>query len=482
MGKNSIGLPSILCIGDPVLDRFTSGVVERISPEAPIPVFSKTSERSMAGGAANVACNAAALGARVVFCTALGTDAAGAELAALVEEAPGVELIPVRTPGRRTSVKTRFVAGGQQLLRVDDEVTDPIAPECEAQLLQAALSRLPGADQLLICDYAKGVVGEGLVRTLIDEARALGRPVLIDAKRSDLRHYSGAHVATPNAFELHRATGLPTETDEEVERAGLELIATSGIESLVVTRGVKGLSIVRPSEPARHLGGIVREVLDVSGAGDSVLAALAVAIGTGTGLHDAARLANVAGSIAVGRPGTAIISRVDLAAELRQESAPKGEDKLCDRVTLARRAARWRAGGLRVGFTNGCFDLLHLGHLALLERAKESCDRLIVGLNSDASVRRLKGSGRPANSERTRAAVLAAIGYVDAVTLFDEDTPIELLRTLLPDVLIKGSDYPLDGIVGAELVQERGGEVLRVPIVSGQSTTSTISKLVSVAR
>ena len=465
----------VLCLGDVMLDRFVYGAVERISAEAPIPVMRVQREEAMPGGAANVAANIAALGARAILVGAVGADAAGRRLAELCRER-GVDARLVEAAGRPTTVKTRYIAGSQQLLRADEERTDAL-PE-GAAVLAAFRGALADCDYVVLSDYAKGVLGDPTLGQAIAAARAAGKPVIADPKRSDLSAYAGVGVLKPNRAELAAATGMPCRSDAEVEAAALRAIALSGAEAVLATRSEQGLTYVAQGAPAVHVrASRAREVFDVSGAGDSVVAAFSVALAAGASPAEAAELAQLAGEIVVGKVGTAVVRRDDLAAGMLDEEVRSSEAKVASRAAALEAARVWQARGLRVGFTNGCFDLLHPGHVSLLRQARAACDRLIVGLNSDSSVARLKGPERPVQNEASRAVVLASLGSVDLVTIFAEDTPLELIRALRPDLLIKGADYTEEGVVGGADVKAWGGQVLLARLVEGQSTTGAIRRM-----
>ncbi|MEQ8283381.1 MAG: D-glycero-beta-D-manno-heptose-7-phosphate kinase [Parvibaculum sp.] len=465
-----------LVVGDALLDRFVYGRVERISPEAPIPVLSVEAERAMPGGAGNVARNLAALGAGVVFLSVVGDDEAGAALVRAFDDHPGIEARLTRAANRITTVKTRFVAMSQQVLRADSETTAALDAAEGAALVASLEGALKSCDVLVLSDYGKGVLTPAVTAAAIAAARAAKIPVVVDPKGRDYARYAGASVVTPNRKELAEATATPASNDGEIVAAARGLAAAHGLGAVVVTRAQDGMSVVTESD-VHHLKAEAREVFDVSGAGDTVVATLACALGAGASLADAARLANSAAGIVVGKVGTAVVHRDELASALREHELSAIEAKLAGRERAAEIAEGWRARGLKVGFTNGCFDLLHPGHVALLARARALCDRLVVGLNSDASVRRLKGEGRPVQPDIARATVLAALGTVDLVTIFEEDTPQALIEALKPDLLVKGGDYKVADIVGADFVQAQGGRVEIVDIVPGFSTTGTIAKL-----
>jgi D-beta-D-heptose 7-phosphate kinase/D-beta-D-heptose 1-phosphate adenosyltransferase len=473
----AIASVAVLCIGDVMLDRFVYGRVERISPEAPIPVMRVDHETAMAGGAGNVAANLVGLGAACRLIGVAGHDDAGRELCRLLGELPGGPASLPADPNRPTTVKTRYIAAGQQLLRADREVTAAIPADVEQQIVISAGNFMRDCGAVVLSDYAKGVLTPAVIEGVMTAAENLRRPVIVDPKGRDFARYRGAAVLTPNRKELAEATGMAADGDEETERAARKLLAGTGVGAVVVTRGEQGMSVVPADREATHLHGEAREVFDVSGAGDTAVATLTAALAAGATLEDAARLANLAGGIVVGKVGTAIIRAEELAGALRHERLAHGEAKVLEAAAALERVRRWRAEGRRIGFTNGCFDLLHPGHISLMRQARAACDRLVVGLNTDASVRRLKGEGRPVQEEAARAAVLASLADVDLVVPFAEDTPMALIALLRPDVLVKGADYTVDTVVGAELVQGYGGRVLLADLAAGHSTTDTIRRM-----
>ncbi|BAI73143.1 ADP-heptose synthase [Azospirillum sp. B510] len=471
---DTLSRANVLCLGDVMLDRFVYGLVDRVSPEAPIPVLRIQHEVLKLGGAGNVAANLVALDAKCRFISVVGDDAVGGQLRGILNsERIGDDTVVVE-PGRQTTAKTRFIAGQQQLLRADRETVAAIAV---ADKVLAQVSReLSEVQAVILSDYGKGVLTDELVVAVIAAARQVGRTVVVDPKGRDYRRYRGADIVTPNRKELMEATGLPAGTDEEVIAAARHLIETCGIGAVVATRSEQGMSVVTADE-AVHLPAEAREVFDVSGAGDTVVATLTAALSVGIDLVDSARLANLAAGIVVGKVGTAVVRSAEMLAGLHEQQWRHGEEKVLTRDAAADRAERWRLRGKRVGFTNGCFDLLHPGHISLLKQARAACDVLVVGLNSDASVKRLKGESRPVQNETARATVLASLGCVDLVVIFGEDTPETLIRVLRPDVLVKGADYTIDRVVGADFVQSCGGTVVLAELVQGQSTTNTIKRM-----
>lgn len=468
----------VLCIGDVMLDHYVYGQVERVSPEAPIPVLCIEREMKSLGGAGNVVRNLRALGAASSFITVVGNDEAGREIGRLVEAQEGAEAHVLVQPQRTTTVKTRYIGGNQQLLRADRESAIPLDPYIREDLLRLAREVVADNSVVVISDYAKGVLTEGVALEIIRAAQEAGARVIVDPKGGDHIRYRGADLLKPNRRELAHATGMPVATDSEIVEASRVLIERCGVNAVLASLGAEGSVLVAADGTVNVQRTEVREVYDVSGAGDTVVAVVAAALAVGVELTDAARLANIAAGIVVGKIGTAAVYASELTASLNGRDVHP-VDKVVPRSHALDLVARWRRHGLTIGFTNGCFDLLHPGHVSLLTQAKAACDRLVVGLNSDASTARLKGSTRPIQNESERASVLASLAAVDLIVVFEEDTPIELIREIRPQVLVKGADYRLDEVVGADIVKSAGGEVILARIVPGYSTTATIARLAS---
>ncbi|MFA7429303.1 MAG: D-glycero-beta-D-manno-heptose-7-phosphate kinase [Rhodospirillaceae bacterium] len=470
---------TVLCAGDVMLDRFVTGTVDRISPEAPIPVLRVTRETAMLGGAGNVVRNLVGLGARTLFLSVVGDDAAGHEVGGMLGGLDGVTPLLEVEAGRQTAIKVRYVASGQQLLRADQETVAAIAAPREKALLDAAARALAEGrvGVVVLSDYGKGVLTDTLTAGLIALAQTHGVPVVVDPKGVDYSRYRGADLVTPNRKELFEATALPTGSDAEVEAAARAVVASCGVAGVLATRSQDGMTLLAADGAVLHLPAEAREVFDVSGAGDTVVATLAAALAAGLAAGDAAELANVAAGIVVAKVGTAAVHAVELENALRHQDLEDAEHKILPLERAMERAEGWRRRGLSVGFTNGCFDLLHPGHLSLLRQARNACDRLVVGVNSDASVQRLKGPTRPVQSEAARSAVLASLGMVDGVVIFAQDTPLKLIEALRPDVLVKGADYTVETVVGADLVLGWGGKVVLAVLEPGQSTTNTIRRM-----
>lgn len=468
----------VLVVGDVMIDRYIVGDVDRISPEAPVPVLRQAREYATPGGAANVAMNLAGLGVNAHIAGFVGRDGSADELQALLSAA-GVQvtgLLPCSLP---TIAKTRVVSRTQQLLRVDVESRDPQAEQDCAALLQATIARLAAVDAVVLSDYAKGTLTDALCRAVIDGARDRKIPVLVDPKTRDFRKYSGATTVCPNLNELSAATGVDVHRTEELLQAGRDLLRSLDVAFLTVTMSEKGIRVLHADGRGEelHSPARAREVFDVSGAGDTVIATLAAGLAGGLSVDTAVELANVAAGIVVAKLGTVPVAAHEIVAELTVSGGITSADKFVDRERAVSRVQEWRDAGETIVFTNGCFDLLHIGHITLLEDCRRFGSKLVVAMNTDRSVRELKGPSRPIVAQRERARVMSALGCVDMVVLFDEETPLELIRALKPDVLVKGGDYTVATVVGHEDVIAHGGRVEIVPTVEGFSTTHIVNKL-----
>ncbi len=466
----------IAVIGDLIVDCYLQGDVSRISPEAPVPVVRSLSEKSVPGGAANVVANLATLGAYVAVVGLTGADEARKQLIESLRGHGHVDVSGViAVAGRPTTRKLRVLGAHQQIIRIDHEDASPFDRLIEDRVLEAAFAAIAPADVVILSDYGKGVLSGRVLSGIIGRCKAAGKRVLIDPKRTDLSFYRGASILTPNRKELTAATGLPCETDAEATAAASRAREVSGAD-ILLTRSEKGMSYFPADGAPIHLATVAQNVFDVSGAGDTVIAVLAASLAADLSIRDAMKMANHAAGIVVAKVGTAVVTKAELSASLASEMASASVNDgrhvgVADAVALR---WAWAREKLTVGVANGCFDLLHPGHVSLIRQAAESCDRLIMALNSDASVRRLKGPSRPIQDEKARAAVIGAIKGVSAVVLFEEDTPLELLQALQPDILVKGADYTEDKVVGADIVRARGGRVLLANLSAGQSTTNLI--------
>jgi D-beta-D-heptose 7-phosphate kinase/D-beta-D-heptose 1-phosphate adenosyltransferase len=449
----------ILVLGDVMLDRFIYGSVSRISPEAPVPVLRAAETRSALGGAGNVVSNLLALGSQVSFVSVVGDDHEAGEIRDMLSCYESVRSNLIVEQGRTTTVKTRFIAGRQQVLRVDRETSRLLEEESIEKVSWVLREYIDDCDAVVISDYGKGFICGDITKGVIACSRAAGKPVFIDPKSSDYTIYRMATVLTPNLKELGEAARLPVDNDESVVAAARLLLRAFELDNVLVTRGENGMTLVRASGEVAHLKGEAREVFDVSGAGDTAIAVTAATYSAGAPLTAAAELANIAAGIVVGKVGTAVVHPRDLIQNLRHQELSDTEAKIADIETAKDRVELWRRKGYRIGFTNGVFDLLHPAHLSLLSQASRTCDRLVVGLNSDASVKRIRGEG-PLQHEIARSAILASLEIVDMVLIFQEETPVRLLESLRPDVLIKGSNYRPEEVVGAAVVKGYGGHVV----------------------
>jgi D-beta-D-heptose 7-phosphate kinase/D-beta-D-heptose 1-phosphate adenosyltransferase len=465
----------VLVVGDLMLDRYILGEVDRISPEAPVPVLRHAQRYERAGGAANVAMNLAGLGCQTLLAGFWGDDAEQQQLAALLEDA-SIDTVGAVTTSLPTVSKTRIVGRRQQLLRLDIESREQPSVQDRRRLWERLNPLLEKVDAVVLSDYAKGVLTRELCAAVIEKARERSIPLFADPKTPDLGKYAGATMVCPNLSELALATDVDVHRLEALMVAGEAQRKSHDIEYLTVTMSEKGIRVLSDAG-IHHSPARAREVFDVSGAGDTVIATIAASMTGGLSMESAVELANLAAGIVVGKTGTVPIARHELVAALTPSSGVRSGEKVLTLEQVVRRVEEWRAAGETIVFTNGCFDLLHVGHVTLLEECRGFGSKLVLGLNTDASVQRLKGPTRPVVGERERARVMSALGAVDAVVLFDEDTPLELIAAMKPDVLVKGGDYNVDTVVGHEMVLAAGGRVEIVPTVQGFSTTNIVKKM-----
>jgi D-beta-D-heptose 7-phosphate kinase/D-beta-D-heptose 1-phosphate adenosyltransferase len=469
---------TVLCIGDLMLDEFVYGDVSRISPEAPTPVIAVKRTELMIGGAGNVARNLVALGARCIFIGVVGDDEAGGSLTKALSTHPSIEFHLVVDGTRQTTRKVRFVSEhhSTHLLRADWEMASAIDSGSEDALIGHVVKAMPRVGAVVLSDYAKGALTPRVTRAVIAAANERGKPVVVDPKGRDYSIYRGATLVTPNRQELADATHSLAQTDEEIAEAASRLRGELGAKAVLVTRSEAGMTLAAEGAPV-HVPAYPVRVRDVSGAGDTVVAVLSAMLAMGADFESAMRAANAAAAVVVGKRGTATASVAELRARILPSSTLAPQEKIVfDWALLDDQLAEWRKQGLRVGFTNGCFDLLHPGHVKLLAGARAACDRLVVGLNGDASVMRLKGAGRPVQPVQARAEVLAALEAVDLIAVFDEDTPEKLIARVKPLILVKGADYSRDQVVGREIVEALGGEVVLIELVPGHSTSAMVER------
>ena len=464
---------NILVVGDVMLDNYYVGDVSRISPEAPVPVFRKYSEKCVLGGAANVAANLIAADQSVAMMATVGNDVNGEKLMSLFVD-KGVNVNLVTKLERSTTIKTRFLAdNNQQLLRLDVEDTNPISKEECAAMLEELEKEISQYDLILMSDYLKGLLTQDFTQGVIRLAKQHQIPVVIDVKDPKYGKYYGATLLKPNLNELRTLTGQNVKTDEEIAEAAEELRKRCNCQYVLTTLGARGMVLVGDGEPF-FVKSLAREVYDVSGAGDTTIAYLATCMANGFPIREAMDVANYAAGIQVGKVGTSSVSWQEVRDLMSNE-----DHGISHKILTADDVVRFRQDNRdkRIVFTNGCFDILHIGHKRYLQKAATLGDLLIVGVNSDDSVRRLKGPERPINSEQDRAEMLSALGFVDYVVIFGEDTPYELIKTIQPDVLVKGGDYKPDEVVGREIVESRGGKLELISFVEGKSTTNIINKI-----
>ncbi|WP_138310456.1 MULTISPECIES: D-glycero-beta-D-manno-heptose 1-phosphate adenylyltransferase [unclassified Clostridium] len=466
----------ILVIGDVMMDVYYEGEVNRISPEAPVPIFMKKSERNVLGGAANVAANLIAANQQVSMMTIIGDDSVGAEIIRKLKDASIDTRFVIRTK-RHTTTKVRFIASNnQQVMRLDEEDTFSItSEECEKFLLMLK-DEIGQFDLVVFSDYLKGLLTYDFTQGVIKIAKEVGIKVFIDVKDSNVAKYKGAYLLKPNQKELHVLTGLPVETEEEIIIASQELRRNSACQFVLATCGSKGMRLVGDKE-VFIVNSVGKEVFDVTGAGDTTISYLCACAANNMDLKRAVEIANYAAGLQVAKVGTSAVY-VDEVLEVVRNEKEGVIHKLVDykKAKDIRKIHEKR----QIVFTNGCFDILHVGHIRYLQEASKLGDLLIVGLNSDSSVKRLKGDNRPINTERERAEILCALEYVDYVILFDEDTPYELIKVIQPDVLVKGNDYKPNEVVGRDIVEARGGRLELIKVVKGKSTTNIVDRIISI--
>ncbi|TAJ18635.1 MAG: D-glycero-beta-D-manno-heptose-7-phosphate kinase [Planctomycetota bacterium] len=471
---DGLARPRVLIVGDLILDRYVDGEVSRISPEAPIPILAARSTEDRLGGACNVAANLRAMEAAVEILGVVGKDQIGMELLSLMRG------IGIQTEGcvvdaeRPTIEKTRMISGVHQILRVDWEKAHPIPAPIETGLLAKIDERVATAHAVILSDYGKGVLTRRVCQAVIAAARRARVPVLVDPKGSDYTRYAGATLVTPNRKEAEQAIGRRLASFDDLPDAARELMRIASLDCAVITLGGDGIYYLDANGGADRVPTQARKVFDVTGAGDTVIANLALGLGAGLELGVAVRLANHAAGIVVGRLGAASVTRAELRAALGERLTQRS--KLLTQETLATALAEWRSEGRKIVFTNGCFDVLHAGHVQYLREARSQGDVLVVGVNDDASVRRLKGAARPVNAIDDRMYVLGALEMVDGVIAFPEDTPLRLVQEVTPNVLVKGEDWADKGVVGREWVEQHGGRVHLAHLLPGRSTTSILER------
>ncbi|MEM9178753.1 MAG: D-glycero-beta-D-manno-heptose 1-phosphate adenylyltransferase [Pseudomonadota bacterium] len=466
----------VLVVGDVMLDQFVRGGINRISPEAPAMVLNIKSQSWVVGGAGNVAVNIADLGGVAELIGLVGNDAAADRLDGLCDAWPNLNTDFVKDAGWVTIQKTRYIASDRHILRTDMEQKH-VPHGVAEQLSERIRASAPNCDAMVISDYSKGVVSDLVIKTMVELSRLHNIPLIADPKRRGFQDYRGCSILTPNRKELSDATALDANTDDEIARA-IPIAMDQFDGPIMLTRSEQGVSLFEPNGTVFHDPAQCKMPRDVSGAGDTVAAALALAMSTDADLETCMKVANAAAGVVVSKSGTASLTPQELVDAMLRDPGEAGDrqSKLSTHTSAREVTAAWQMEGLRVGFTNGCFDIVHPGHVKLLREARSRCDKLIVGLNTDSSVSRLKGPERPIQSEGARADVMAALESVDLVTLFDDDTPLELIKAVRPDIIFKGADYTVDQVVGGDFVQSYGGSVELIDLAPGQSTTRLIER------
>jgi len=471
-------VPRILVVGDLILDEYLSGAIGRISPEAPVPVLESAGRMRSPGGAANVAANLADLGCEVILCGVRGDDPDGEALVELLEERGISTDGVVLEKARPTTHKLRVLARGQHVFRIDSEQTVPIADETRTRLLEFVQKWIGACDGVICSDYQKGVLSRESLSAIMEASRKVDRLVLVDPKGSDYTRYRGAHLLTPNLSEVEIASGRDANSPETLAAAARDLLTQTEAPYLLATCGKDGMVLFGSAGECETIGTQAREVYDVTGAGDTVISMLALGIFAGMSSVASARLANIAAGLVVAKLGTATLTRFEIREFLNGRPG-WGRRKLVNWRSAAEVCESAKKLGKTVVFTNGCFDLLHAGHVEYLQKARDEGDLLVLGLNSDASVRAVKGPGRPMVEQADRALVLAALECIDYVVIFDELTPASLIERLAPDVLVKGADYLASEVVGRDIVEGRGGRLVLVDLVEGRSTTRLVERITS---
>ena len=468
--------PKILVIGDLILDEYIWGGVSRISPEAPVPILETRSENLALGGAANVANNLVGLGCEVHLCGAIGQDEKGDKLLKTIHDRSIQTEGIFRFVHRPTTTKIRIIAHNQQILRVDKEDNRPITEETEKKLIQYITQVIPTMDGVICSDYHKGILTEKVIKAVMRKAQKSEKAVIVDPKNSDFSLYKGATVITPNLREVASSVPIKIKDQEDLGRAAEYLLNLTKAQAILITQGKDGMSLYKSKEKLISIPTVAKEVFDVTGAGDTVISVFSMAMFVGFDYQEAAWLSNMAASVVVGKVGTAVVTLEEIN-EFLQEEMLRTSHTVLGLEELKKIISMAKSTDKKVVFTNGCFDLIHGGHIEFLQKAKSLGDILVVGLNTDQSVKKLKGENRPIKNERERANILSALKYIDYITMFNETTPEKLIREIRPDILVKGDDYKIDEVVGREIVEGYGAKVELIPIVKGHSTTGTLEQI-----
>ena len=464
----------ILVIGDLMLDHYIQSTVDRTSPEAPVAVALMKNEEFLPGGAANVACNLSAMGAKVILAGLTGKDEYADILKKMLKERGIQTGNIIADPPRPTTLKTRIISRGQQIIRIDREENANISLQAHNRLI-ASLEKIGDElDGVIVSDYSKGTCSDDLLKDIMNILKQKNIPVICDPKKNDFSKYRGTDILTPNLKEASEAAGIKISDETSLEKAAEKILSSCGARSVVITRGGEGVSLFRRRKKPFHIPAHAQEVYDVTGAGDTFISHFGLALFSGLSPEESVKIGNYASSIAVSKIGVAVVTPDELASFIRSESF---SSKFKSPAELKPIVVSLKSAGKKVVFTNGCFDLIHVGHIKFLQAARNLGDCLIVGINTDSSVQKLKGPDRPLISETERADLLAALHWVDYVVLFDETTPEPLLRSLKPDILVKGKNLKQDEIVGSSLVKNYGGKVQRLPFFTSSKTTERLRKL-----
>lgn len=465
----------VLIVGDLMLDEHIWSKVSRISPEAPVAIADVTRISHVPGGCGNVAANISALLGKPILVGLIGFDSSGDKLVNALKNIGVSTANLIRSNKRSTILKSRIIAGSQQIIRVDREDKDTFSYDLENKVLQKALKQIPKVDAVIISDYGKGIISHKICQKLIKAASKYKKPVLIDPKGSNYEKYKGVTIITPNLLEAEVATGIKITNEKTLAEAGIKLLKSINSSYVLITRGENGMSLFKKTGPVVHIPGIRKEVFDITGAGDSVIAAFALTLVSGATAVEAAYLSNYAGSIKVTKIATQPVFYNELENAL-EEKEPASK-KIKSRKELSDIMKKLKSENLKIVFTNGCFDVLHLGHVRYLKEAKKLGDVLIVGLNSDSSVRKLKGTTRPYLPELERAEILASLEFVDYVVIFTETRPDNIIKIVKPNIHVKGGDYKISKLPERHIVKQYGGKIVVIPEIEGKSTTNIVEKI-----
>ena len=472
---------TILCIGDIMLDRFIYGNIQRISPEAPVPILHLNNQKEMLGGVGNVANNILSLNGKAILIGLVGQDDYALKIKKIMHSKHISEHSIISSSYRPTICKSRFIAANQQIIRADEESLISLHPEEISLILENINHNISKSNAVIISDYGKGVCHPDIIQFIMEKAKAFNIPVFVDPKSKDFSLYKYATCITPNIAEASQAVQTSLKTDDDFEKAGQKLLNITQGQAILITRSEKGMTLIEKNKLPIHIPSRAREIFDVSGAGDTVIAALSLGVASGLTLAKAIHIANAAAGVVIGKVGTSTATVTEVENELNAQSKgknlPISTPALLSINGMINLSIKWKNQGFKIGFTNGCFDILHTGHISLLQTARQHCDRLIVALNSDDSIQRLKGSQRPVNTLADRVKLIAALRYVDAVIAFNEDTPFNLIQQIKPDVLIKGADYYGKKVVGSDIVKQNNGKIVLADLQQGFSTTHIIDKI-----